>query len=90
MSEFIPEEVGPTITDEEVREVVTAGTYAYLRSEGQDALGAIYRTALMGQAFDHWLARRDTEIFGEGCDAGYGEGYYDGYAEGYADGGEAA
>lgn len=82
MSEFIPEEVGPTITDEEMRETVTAGVYAYLRAEGQDVLEAIYRADLMGQAFDHWLAKRDTEIFGEGYDTGYGEGHEQGFHDG--------
>lgn len=86
MSETIdvnnPEEFSSTVTDEEMRLAVVSATRTYLLTDGHNAVSALYGSHLMGEIFDHWLAKRDTEIFGEGYDTGYGEGYDQGYKEG--------
>lgn len=72
------EKLGP-VTDEEMRAGFIAGSVAFALTEGgvDDLLEEIAETA--GTVFDQWLAKRDTEIFGDGYDTGYVEGWFDAF-----------
>ena len=80
MSETVDEQV--VVATEDIRFALTGGVEGLWLSIGMSAEDAKGASRVAGVRFDTWLAKHDTEVFGEGYDTGYGDGYHLGLGEG--------